>query len=154
MGLMEKIFGDLNAKEVRKVEKIVDQIEAYDEEMQALSDDELRAKTQEFKDRLAEGETLDATCMDKFRTKSNCNQWLMKFWQLAEGLPVPRGVEIGRCFHIKDNIWDEALSSISRGRYRLICINDTIYTKDFDLQKQQVLDAFDTLLPEKSSFEL
>ena len=101
-----------------------------------------------------EGDTLDATCMDKFRTKSNCNQWLMKFWQLAEGLPVPRGVGIGRCFHIKDNIWDEALDSIARGRYRLICINDTIYTKDFDLQKQQVIDAFETLLPEKSAFEI
>ena len=66
MGLMEKIFGDLNAKEVRKVEKIVDQIEAYDEEMQALSDDELRAKTQEFKDRLAEGETLDDLLPEAF----------------------------------------------------------------------------------------
>ena len=63
---MEKIFGDLNAKEVRKVEKIVDQIEAYDEEMQALSDDELRAKTQEFKDRLAEGETLDDLLPEAF----------------------------------------------------------------------------------------
>ena len=51
MGLMEKIFGDLNAKEVKKIEKIVDRIEAYDEAMQALSDDELRAKTQEFKER-------------------------------------------------------------------------------------------------------
>ena len=43
MGLMEKIFGDLNAKEVRKVEKIVDVIESYDESLQALSDDEVRA---------------------------------------------------------------------------------------------------------------
>lgn len=59
MGLMEKIFGDLNAKEVKKVEKIVDRIESYDEEMQALSDENLRAKTDEFKQRLAEGETLD-----------------------------------------------------------------------------------------------
>ena len=59
MSLMEKIFGDLNAKEVKKVEKIVDVIESYDEQMQQLSDDELRAKTDEFKGRLAEGETLD-----------------------------------------------------------------------------------------------
>lgn len=51
MGFLEKIFGDLNAKEVRKVEKIVDRIEAYDEDMQKLTDDELRGKTQEFKDR-------------------------------------------------------------------------------------------------------
>ena len=48
MGLMEKIFGDLNAKEVRKVEKIVDVIESYDSAMQALSDEELRGKTTFF----------------------------------------------------------------------------------------------------------
>lgn len=59
MGVMEKIFGDLNAKEVKKVDKIADKVEAYDEEMQTLSDDELRAKTKEFRNRLAEGETLD-----------------------------------------------------------------------------------------------
>ncbi|WP_455012227.1 preprotein translocase subunit SecA [Mogibacterium timidum] len=52
MGLAEKIFGDLNKREVKKIEKIVDVIESYDEQMQALSDDELRAKTIEFKKRL------------------------------------------------------------------------------------------------------
>ena len=66
MGLMEMIFGDLNAKEVRKIEKIVDVIESYDESMQALSDDELRAKTGEFKARLAEGETLDDILPEAF----------------------------------------------------------------------------------------
>ncbi|MBQ6314339.1 MAG: preprotein translocase subunit SecA [Mogibacterium sp.] len=66
MGLMEKIFGDLNAKEVKKIEKIVDRIEAYDEAMQALSDDELRAKTDEFRARLAEGETLDDILPEAF----------------------------------------------------------------------------------------
>ena len=66
MGIMEKIFGDLNTKEVRKVEKIVDVIESYDEAMQALSDDELRGKTGEFKARLAEGETLDDILPEAF----------------------------------------------------------------------------------------
>lgn len=66
MGLMEMIFGDLNAKEVKKIEKIVDQVEAYDEAMQALTDEELRAKTQEFKDRLKEGETLDDLLPEAF----------------------------------------------------------------------------------------
>ncbi len=66
MGLMEKIFGDLNAKEVRKIEKIVDVIELYDAQMQELSDDELRAKTDEFRERLAEGETLDDILPEAF----------------------------------------------------------------------------------------
>ena len=67
MGIMEKIFGDLNAKEVKKIEKTVDIIESYDEAMQALSDEELRAKTDEFRARLAEGETLESLPLDKYK---------------------------------------------------------------------------------------
>lgn len=59
MGLMEKIFGDLNAKEVKKVDRIVDKIEALDQQMQELSDEELKAMTPKFRERLAQGETLD-----------------------------------------------------------------------------------------------
>ena len=66
MGFMEKIFGDLNTKEVKKVEKIVDKIEAYDEAMQALTDEELKAKTPEFKERLKNGETLDDLLPEAF----------------------------------------------------------------------------------------
>ena len=66
MGLMEKIFGDLNKKEVKKIEKIVDKIEALDEETQSLSDEELRAKTGEFKERLKQGESLDDILPEAF----------------------------------------------------------------------------------------
>ena len=66
MSLVEKLFGDLNAKEVKKVNKIVEKIESYDEAMQALSDDELKAKTPEFKERLANGETLDDILPEAF----------------------------------------------------------------------------------------
>lgn len=59
MGFMEKIFGDVNTKEVKKIEKIADKVLALEEEMTALSDEELQAKTPEFKSRLAAGETLD-----------------------------------------------------------------------------------------------
>lgn len=66
MGLMEKIFGDLNKKEVKKVEKIVDKIELLDQEIQGLSDDELKAKTPAFKERLKNGETLDDILPEAF----------------------------------------------------------------------------------------
>ena len=56
MGFMEKIFGDLNEKEVKKVAKIVDRIEELDEETAALTDEELKAKTPFFKERLSSGE--------------------------------------------------------------------------------------------------
>jgi len=66
MSLAEKIFGDLNKKEVKKVEKIVVKIEAFDEEMQALSDEELKGKTAEFRERLEQGETLDDLLPEAF----------------------------------------------------------------------------------------
>ena len=66
MGFMEKIFGDLNVKEVKKVEKIVEKIEALDQTMQSLTDMELKAKTSEFKERLAAGETLDDILPEAF----------------------------------------------------------------------------------------
>ncbi|HZK87508.1 MAG TPA: preprotein translocase subunit SecA, partial [Anaerovoracaceae bacterium] len=66
MGLMEKIFGDINEKEVKKIEKIVDKIETFDIEMQALTDNELKEKTQEFKKRIEAGETLDDILPEAF----------------------------------------------------------------------------------------
>ena len=67
MSLMEKIFGDLNEKEVKKVEKIADKVMALDEEMQKLTDQELRGKTQEFKDRIAAGEHWTTFCRKLLR---------------------------------------------------------------------------------------
>ena len=66
MGFMEKIFGDLNEKEVKRIGKIVDKVEALDEQMQALSDEELRGKTAEFRQRIADGETLDDLLPEAF----------------------------------------------------------------------------------------
>ena len=66
MGFLEKIFGDWNTKEIRRIEKIVAKIEALDGKMQGLSDGELRAKTDEFKGRLAAGETLDDILPEAF----------------------------------------------------------------------------------------
>ena len=59
MGLMEKIFGTHSENELKRIYPIVDRIEAMEPEMKALSDAELKDKTREFKNRLAEGETLD-----------------------------------------------------------------------------------------------
>ena len=66
MGLMQKVFGDLNSKEVKKLEKIADQVMALEEQMESLSDEELKAKTGEFKERLAAGETLDDLLPEAF----------------------------------------------------------------------------------------
>lgn len=59
MGVFESIFGSVNKKELKKIEPIIKKIESYDKYMQQLSDDELKHKTVEFKERLKNGETLD-----------------------------------------------------------------------------------------------
>ena len=66
MGFMDKLFGSKSEKEIKRIQKKVDDILALDEQMQALSDEELRAKTVEFKERLAAGETLDDILVDAF----------------------------------------------------------------------------------------
>lgn len=59
MGLINRIFGSYSSKELARIEPIKNKVLALDEEYQKLSDAELKAKTQEFKDRLAVGESLD-----------------------------------------------------------------------------------------------
>lgn len=66
MGLLEKIFGTHSENELKRIYPIVDRIEAMDEEMQQLSDTELKGKTVEFKKRLEEGETLDDILPEAF----------------------------------------------------------------------------------------
>ena len=61
-----KNLNNKSKREIKRLSKMVDAIEALDEKMQALSDDELRAKTQEFKDRLTAGETLDDLLVEAF----------------------------------------------------------------------------------------
>ena len=59
MGIVTKIFGTHSEREIKRITPIVNKIESYRDDMMALSDSELRGKTDEFKKRLAEGETLD-----------------------------------------------------------------------------------------------
>ena len=59
MNIIQKIFGTHSQNELKRVYPIADAVMALDEDMQRLSDEELKAKTKEFKDRLENGETLD-----------------------------------------------------------------------------------------------
>jgi len=66
MGLFSKIFGSYNDRELKRVYPIADKVEALDAEYSRLSDAELKAKTDEFKQRLAEGETTDDILPEAF----------------------------------------------------------------------------------------
>ena len=68
MGLMKALFGDYSSRELKSIYPIVDKIEAMADEYKAMTDAQLQAKTGEFKERLANGETLDDILPEAFAT--------------------------------------------------------------------------------------
>ena len=66
MGFLEKIFGSYSDKEIKRIRPIVAKINELEPEMEKLTDEELKAKTPYFKERLANGETLDDILPEAF----------------------------------------------------------------------------------------
>ena len=95
MGLLEKIFGTYSEREVKRLQVLADKIEALDEETQKLSDDELRAKTEEFKGRIANGESLDDILPEAFAVCREASWRVLKIKhfrvQLIGGMVVHQG---------------------------------------------------------------
>ncbi|MGN0545245.1 MAG: preprotein translocase subunit SecA [Acutalibacteraceae bacterium] len=66
MGLLKKIFGDYSSREIKRITSLKDKVLALEEEYSKLTDEELKAKTPYFKERLADGETLDDILPEAF----------------------------------------------------------------------------------------
>ena len=93
--LLKKVFGDGNQRQLKEIEKIADQIEALEPSIQQLSDDALQNKTNEFKDRLNNGETLDDILPEAYavvREASNRVLGMRPFYvQLLGAISMHRG---------------------------------------------------------------
>ena len=68
MSALTKIFGTHSDRELKRITPLVDKVESYRDEMRALSDEELRGKTKEYKERLEKGETLDDLLPEAYAT--------------------------------------------------------------------------------------
>ena len=80
----------------------------------------------------------------------------MAYEVLAVGgrqLYSPQG-QLCYCYHVKEYNYPDLCRDIPSQKHNMICINDTAETTDFEVKKQGVIDAFEKLLPEKSTFEL
>ncbi len=66
MSLLKKLFGDYSSKEIKRIKPTVDKVLSYEEQYSKLTDAELKAKTPEFKERLAKGESLDSILPEAF----------------------------------------------------------------------------------------
>lgn len=99
----------------------------------------------------AESEWLSETCSHKFRKDTDVNQWLIRYWQLADKKFVPRNVKIGKYCELSDaNEWIHKI--IREQKYKLLCINEG-KVSCFAKEKRLIQKAFETILPEKSGYE-
>lgn len=95
MSIVEKIFGTFSDKELKKIRPIADKVLALDETMSALTDEQLKGKTAEFKERLAKGETLDDILPEAFAVCREAD------WRVLDMKPFPvqviGGIALHRC---------------------------------------------------------
>ena len=95
MGLLKAIFGTKNDREVKRMRKIVAKINALEPEYEKLSDEELRGKTEEFKKRLTNGETLDDILVEAFAVVREGSKRVLKMRhydvQLIGGIVLHEG---------------------------------------------------------------
>ncbi|GAB6012785.1 Stealth CR1 domain-containing protein [Viscerimonas tarda] len=101
-----------------------------------------------------EPDLLNQTCQTKFRTNNDVNQWLIRYWQLAEGNfhPVNR-LKGSLCTDISDENKQSVCAAIVNQQYTMLCLNDSDNITDFETLKLELQNSFEAILPQKSVFE-
>ena len=100
----------------------------------------------------AEPDLLRDTTSHKFRTFTDLNQWLVLWWQIASGQFSSGRVDN---FLVSADTWMmDMICNVIRGqKHDMICINDPDNSTDFETSSRRIQEAFETILPNKSSFE-
>lgn len=100
-------------------------------------------------------DTLDATCRRKFRSNGDVNQWLVRYWQLAEGCFKPFNTLKGSINQDINEANKQAIQKeISQRLYNIMCLNDSEDIVDFDEMKTLLQSSFTKIFPGKSTFEI
>lgn len=102
----------------------------------------------------AEGKELTATSANRFRDSSDYTPELFRTWQICKGDFQPYNTYSDTKMFPLMLKSRQAIKAIYNQSYSLICLNDNIHIRDYDKVMQEVRDAFESILPEKSSFEL
>lgn len=148
--VMTRLFGTKQERDMKRLQPVIDQINSYYEQYQQLSDDELKGKTQEFKERLAKGETLNDLMIEAFAVvKEACRRHLGKKWVAAGNEitwdMVPFDVQLAGAIVLHHgNIGEMAtgegktlvatmplyLNALSGGGVHLVTVNDYLALRD------------------------
>ena len=98
-----------------------------------------------------EKESLDTSCKNRFRSRTDLTHWLMKNWRYCCGQVEPRSIRWGKYYTIGSD--PNMLKDLRSQKYHAVCLNDCDGNLDFELHKSQIQAAFEEILPDKSSFE-
>lgn len=98
-----------------------------------------------------EFKVLDKTSKNKFRSPQDINQYIFKYWQYCTGNFSPNKNE-KKSIRVLENI-EDACKYIKTKKYKMLCLNDSDSKENFEEAKKRINEAFETILPEKSSFE-
>lgn len=94
------------------------------------------------------------TSSHRFRDPKDLNQYIFRYWAICKGEFIPTNVyKYGKEYFFHDGLTEKLCSDITTQRYKMICINDSREVRDFESCKAQIREAFDRILPDKSSFE-
>lgn len=97
-------------------------------------------------------EELKEASKNRFRDYSDFSTFLIRYLQLVEGNFYPRSINFGKRIELsKDNT--NIINAIKKQKYHVVCINDSDLSVDFDKTKEELKEAFETILSEKCSFE-
>ena len=147
MAILKKIFKSYNEKEVAKLIKKAIKIEALDESMQKLSDEELKNKTNEFKERLANGETLDDILIEAFAVCREASSRILGMKHYREQLIGGMVLHQGRIAEMKTGegktlvaTLPAYLNALSGKGVHVITVND--YLAQRDAQEMGVLYGY------------
>lgn len=139
MGLLEKIFGTYSEREVKRLEKIADKIEDLDEVMQSLSEEELKGKTNEFKERLKNGETLDDILPEAFAVCREASSRVLGLKHYRVQLIGGMVLHQGRIAEMKTGEGKTLvgtlpvyLNALTGEGVHLITVNDYLATRDIE----------------------
>lgn len=95
---------------------------------------------------------LNCVCKNRFRTKEDVNQYLMRYWQLVEGKFYPRNPNIGCCAVLgQDN--EMIKNSLISQKYKMLCINDDSNAVSMENEFSWLCSVFESVFPNVSSFE-
>ena len=143
MGILTKLFGTHSERELKLIYPLVDKIEGLDDAMQALSDEELRGKTIEFKERLAKGETLDDLLVEAYAVVREAARRTLKLkayrTQIIGGIILHQG----RISEMKTgegktlvSTFPAYLNALEGKGVHIVTVNDYLAKRDAELMGQ------------------